>query len=272
MRYINLQELEFPDGWSDKARAALDAIRGITGSKSEEINKRSAIWSELKDSLASISDDKCWYCEIKQIRSDNNVDHFRPKNRVKDVNPEHTGYWWLAFDYKNYRYACTFCNSQRKNPETGEGEGKHDYFPLLDETKRAYIEGNERDESPTLLDPCLPTDPALLDFLENGQPCPRYPDEPVKFDRANTSIKRYHLDHPKLNEERRKTAIEIKELIDQAEYLYRKEELDSSFYLIVKKIANKLSKKAELSMFCKKILKGLNDDDHPCIELILNSM
>ncbi len=28
-------------------------------------------------------------------------------------NSENEGYWWLAFDWKNYRYFCTWCNQRR---------------------------------------------------------------------------------------------------------------------------------------------------------------
>lgn len=151
MRYIDLSKLTFPEGWIKIAKdAKTEANNDI-----KKINKKSHVWSEIKSYLEKLSFDKCWYCECKQIRSDNAVDHFRPKGRVANTEPKHIGYTWLAFDYENYRYACTYCKSKRKNSDTDETEGKGDEFPLINESKRAYIESdNIKLEKPILLDPC----------------------------------------------------------------------------------------------------------------------
>src|SRR6202035_4546646 len=115
--------------------------------------------------LAAMSHQKCWYCEARQIRSDNAVDHFRPKS----VYP------WLAFSYLNYRFSCTYCNSVRKNPETGETEGKGDKFALFNEGQRATCEEELDQERVMLLDPCSATDCAALDFRLDGTACPSEP-------------------------------------------------------------------------------------------------
>ena len=57
------------------------------------LGTKSAIWTELKPVLASLSDGKCWYTEAKDRVSYWEVDHFRPKK----VYP------WLAFDWANFR-------------------------------------------------------------------------------------------------------------------------------------------------------------------------
>jgi hypothetical protein len=222
MRYINNRYLRLPEGWPDRANAAKQAVEAANSinSRKKAITQNSSVWSALKDSLAGLSNDKCWYCEIKQERSDNAVDHFRPKNRVADTDPVHEGYWWLAFEHSNFRYSCTFCNSLRKNPATGETEGKGDKFPLLPDTFRAKSPGEERYENPILLDPCVLKDTLLLDFRADGEPCAKYPDHPIKKLRAEESIKFYHLDHPGLIERRRILALQIESWINTANLLY----------------------------------------------------
>lgn len=266
MRYINNRLLKLPEGWPDTANAAKHAVEAITSvdSRKKTINRKNAVWSALKDSLADLSTDKCWYCEIKQERSDNAVDHFRPKNRVADTDPIHEGYWWLAFERTNFRYSCTFCNSQRKNPETGEIEGKGDKFPLLPETPRAKDPGEENDESPALLDPCVLQDTLLLDFLSSGEPRAKYPSHPVKKLRAEESIKLYHLDHPGLIERRRILAARIESWIKKANRLYDRCDtgdpaIDQAFEEIACNLADAISETSELSAFARKVIKGASD-------------
>jgi len=263
MRHINNRLLKLPKGWADKAKNAKYRIAAISSAESRKktITSQSSVWSTLKDALADLSNNKCWYCEIEQERSDNAVDHFRPKNRVADTDPIHDGYWWLAFEESNFRYSCTFCNSQRKNPETDETEGKGDKFPLLSTSPRAKNPGEEDKESPALLDPCKTQDPILLDFLDNGEPCAKYPSHQIKKFRAEESIKLYHLDHPGLVERRRIRAAQIKSWIKSANRIYEKCDTgspddDLSFDEIVCNLADAMSEKAELSAFSRKIIRG----------------
>lgn len=260
--------MKLPDGWSEKAKVAEQKVGLISLAKDRKkaISSQSDIWGLLKDALADLSkvdlfNSKCWYCEIKQERSDKAVDHFRPKNRVADTDPVHEGYWWLAFEKSNFRYSCTFCNSQRKNPETDETGGKGDHFPLLPSSPRARKPGEENAESPALLDPCKAQDPILLDFLDNGEPCAKYPDHPIKKYRAEISIKLYHLDHPGIVERRRIQAARIKSLIKNANRIYEKCDAcspddDSLFDEIVSSLADFMSEKSELSAFSRKIIRG----------------
>ena len=149
MRYVDLSLLMMPTGWNQRAQTAQQAI-----AKGEDPNDHSSVWRELKPGLATLLHYKCWYCESPVDRSDNAVDHFRPKNRVRDTDRLHTGYRWLAFDKGNFRYACTYCNSRRKDVEGGTTGGKADHFPLIDEFQRVYAVGPVDQEQPLLLDPC----------------------------------------------------------------------------------------------------------------------
>lgn len=250
MRVINTIDLHCPVGWDARAAKA----KADSGNVTAEINKRSAIWRDLKDPLADISHDKCWYCEVKQERSDNAVDHFRPKSI----------YPWLAFEKGNLRYSCTYCNSLRKNPETGETEGKADSFPLFNEAQRATVPGQEAHENPILLDPCRTQDPGLLDFYADGRPCARYPEHDARKRRAETSIKTYHLDHPDLVEKRRMLAAEITATINEADALFDQCDtgnpaIDNAFSGLIRTLRNAVSESAELSAFARTILKGARD-------------
>ena len=105
MIFIDIDELErqLPEGWTGRAEAALQAVSDAAPGKdrSKALGDHQQVWKELKGPLQALSHNKCWYCESKNLRSDNAVDHFRPKGNVRNVVPPHDGYWWLAFDWKN---------------------------------------------------------------------------------------------------------------------------------------------------------------------------
>src|SRR5215218_6764526 len=66
---------------------------------------RSAVWKTAKAQLKLESGGKCGYCEGKADHvAHGDVEHFRPK----DV------YWWLAYSYDNYVFACQICNQSYK--------------------------------------------------------------------------------------------------------------------------------------------------------------
>jgi hypothetical protein len=153
---------------------------------------------------------KCWYCETFEIRGDMPVDHFRPKNSVFECKGKHPGYWWLAFQWRNYRYACTYCNSARDSE--GSKGGKQDHFPLLDPNTRAWTKADDHlKENPELLDPCELGDPDMLFFNEIGRAVAN--PTTVASDaqrRVETSVRIYHLNHFRLKRERKRIAQKIR--------------------------------------------------------------
>ena len=59
------------------------------------------IWGTAKANLKKESFNKCAYCEAPTaVVAHGDVEHFRPKS----------SYWWLAYAYDNYSYACQICN------------------------------------------------------------------------------------------------------------------------------------------------------------------
>ncbi|SEO19133.1 TIGR02646 family protein [Flavobacterium sp. CF108] len=71
----------------------------------------SAFWKTAKKQLKKESFGKCAYCEANtDVVAHGDVEHYRPKST----------YWWLAYTYDNYLFACQICNQTYKS----------DNFPL----------------------------------------------------------------------------------------------------------------------------------------------
>lgn len=173
--------------------------------------KRGALWSELKPILLRWSFGKCWYTEAREVVSDYHVDHFRPKGRVKahpdkPTNARDDGYWWLAFDWTNYRLAGAWANSPHRVDDEGKTVtiGKWDYFPLLNERFQATKPGDDHNaEQALLLDPVAPSDASLLTFNETGRAKPAIRTGP-RAERARIATEILGLNAPRLVEERRR--------------------------------------------------------------------
>ncbi len=243
MRWVDIDQLELPDGWQQRADDALNELRteiknaefeaqrmgsDIKAARKKAItdgldkNTRRNIWRELAPNLAKLQNEKCWYSESLNPGSDKNIDHFRPKNRVSE-DPDHEGYWWLAFDWHNYRYSCQWCNQRRNDAANKTDGGKWDRFPIGSQSFRAWQEEDKLAlEEVELLDPIDPEDWKLLTFLPNGQPTPAKPPGTREHDRAKTSIQVYHLHCVELVRERRNRAAEIRQLVEEMETLYAK--------------------------------------------------
>lgn len=237
MRWVDIEELELPDGWQTRADNALNELRkeienaalaaqlageDVAAARRKAItdglNKktRQEIWRELSPYLARLRNDKCWYSESKNPGFSKDVDHFRPKNAVVE-DPNHEGYWWLAFDWRNYRYSCQWCNQRRTQATKG---GKRHHFPLAPTSFRAHKEAdNLHLEEVELLDPLDPEDWKLLTFRSNGQPTPAKQPGTWEYDRAATSIWVYHLHCRELVVERKNLASKIRQLVENLEML-----------------------------------------------------
>lgn len=170
-------------------------------------------WSKLKSHYSALSSGKCWYTEAKDISSHYHMDHFRPKKKTKalvrrcsipsDNNPE--AYWWLAFDWENYRYSSSVPNGS-----------KNSYFPLKKNTPVAKNKSELCDEWPGLIDPTDPSDVMLIAFNEAGEVCPACSDDNDWHSiRVKFSVRVYDLNNISLTEAR-------KEIQNQCETKIRK--------------------------------------------------
>lgn len=215
MRWICKDEIEecLTQAWRDLADGAkADLLAAPDQDARKAVLKKvasSKIWRDFYDLLPDAYKRKCWYCEAEEIRSDMPVDHYRPKNKVEDEQP-HDGYWWLAFDWQNYRCACTFCNSRRVFDET-EG-GKACRFPLENPEDRAFVPAEQvklRNERPYFLDPFDPDDEKLLWFDNDGIPEAKpgaTVDQTVKVE---NSIEIFHLHETRITRARNKVRLEV---------------------------------------------------------------
>jgi len=206
LRYIDISRLNIPKDWKTKARRLTRELCDLPEAERRGlINDNSDVWGDLKPYLEEISHGKCWYCEVKMPRADFHVDHHRPKNRIKNEDgTNEPGYWWLAFEYKNFRLACSYCNCLHTEPD-GIARGKSDRFPLHPSCARASSpDSNLQDEMPYLLDPTNLADPFLLWFQDDGKTCPKH-EEALGFvyHRAVVSIDILNLNGIKIVEARK---------------------------------------------------------------------
>jgi hypothetical protein len=144
-----------------------------------------ALWKELREELLAMSYDKCWFSEARSCFDYLHVEHFRPKKSAKNKEGSmRDGYWWLAFDFRNYRLCGGVGNTS-----------KGVWFPLRPGTLAAGFQGpiDFPDEAPLLLDPIKLFDVSLLTFANAGVALPSPAASPWDAERADESIKRYKL-------------------------------------------------------------------------------
>lgn len=99
----------------------------------------SRVWGAHKAAFSTSQHGKCGYCESYVAGTqDGDVEHYAPKAEVRDVHAtaqgveaqpglarikkgsrktiprSSTGYWWRAYDWTNYLFACAVCNQRYK--------------------------------------------------------------------------------------------------------------------------------------------------------------
>lgn len=240
MRFVDISQLELPNGWQARADAALVELRtevaqaeadaaangdDVVASRRAAITAglerqaRAKIWQDLAPHLSALTRKKCWYSESLNPTADKNVDHFRPKNKVFE-DDAHDGYWWLAFDWKNYRYSSQWCNQRRVDRLNKSAGGKREHFPIYGNSTRAMSDGDEIDnEMPELLDPVDPEDWKLLTFRPDGHPTSAKAVGTLEHRRAEVSIDIYHLHCKELVDDRRLLSGKIQRLVQDLERL-----------------------------------------------------
>lgn len=175
--------------------------------RNELIDKHSGHWGKLKPWLLALSGGKCWFTEARDIASHLDVEHFRPKKAARNAKgPERDGYWWLAFDYMNFRIAGTVPNRK-----------KGAWFPLRHGSPcSTYVSRCEGDEIPHFLDPTNAHDVTLLAFDEEGKAVPAPGIPRWDYVRVWRTVDRLKLsEHQALAEERRKVWQNTTKLINK---------------------------------------------------------
>lgn len=229
MRYIDTRRLSdrIPSEWETQASEALQAISNATpAERADAIDRNAGVWKALKSVLKELSHGKCWYCESRELRSTNAVDHFRPKSAIYE-DKTHDGYWWLAVEPTNLRFSCEFCNSYGSARTRSLAGGKRTHFPLLDDSARVRDpDGRIQDEYPLLLDPVVSTDPALLWFDPDGMavPDPELAADGVPYVRVERSTDIYNLNEAALTDARLVLSTLVSDLVDEADGYWRRVE------------------------------------------------
>lgn len=164
--------------------------------RNEFIDKHSAHWGKLKPWLFALSHGKCWFSEGRSICSHTDVEHFRPKKEALNLDQtSRDGYWWLAFDYSNYRASGTVPNRK-----------KGGWFPLHESSQCSTYDCRcEESEVPYLLDPINADDTELMAFDEEGNAIAAPGATDWDKERVRVTIERLKLnEHDDFPEARRK--------------------------------------------------------------------
>jgi len=201
------------------------------------------------------------------------MDHFRPKKAVKHLNkdapPFETtnkdgAYWWLAFDWKNYRLSASIPNTTKQS-----------YFPLKQGTQPAEDEGDVSTEWIGLLDPTDQDDVELLTFALDGKAYATCSDDDWwGIQRVHLSVRVYGLNNVSLVDARIKVINRCKELINlikkkQCHYAKHNENFDrEEFKRYINQLREMMKPEAELSAVARDFV--LSDSEMYIRKIALN--
>ncbi|WP_353367419.1 hypothetical protein [Acidovorax sp. FG27] len=180
--------------------------------------------SVVVEALKKVVGNKCWYSEISLGGADQNIDHFRPKGRVVEIDDQMAktgqnceGYWWLAFEPLNFRLTSQHSN-QRRVDDTTEG-GKADFFPIRGMRTPATTPYAQIFEDVLPLDPCSASDVSLMWFDPDGNPVYLPKKKRMEEDalRIKATIWLYHLDKRDTAAPRRKAVESVQLKLKQAD-------------------------------------------------------
>ncbi|GHN02287.1 hypothetical protein WSM22_37760 [Cytophagales bacterium WSM2-2] len=171
------------------------------------IDDNQTLWGELKDFLLGISQNKCWYSEARDAYTHYHVDHFRPKKEaLGNDKVDYGGYWWLAFEWTNYR-VCGGAGNVRKGAKFAVRANK------------ANQPGDSiDDEIIYFLDPCEEEDVLKITFNEHGQITP-ITASGWDYERAFYTIESLNLNFKLLQEKRKEIWTKCFTLIKETQNL-----------------------------------------------------
>jgi hypothetical protein len=230
--FINPAVIRFPREWEEISRRLTRELQTkLPAERAAFIEAhRSETWAhrDLLEALRNVVGNKCWYSEVPLTGADPNVDHFRPKGRVVEVDNDtlekngqiSDGYWWLAFEPKNYRLACMHSNQRRVDEQTAGG--KWDFFPIEGARTPVGTEWDLIGEDVLPFDPCSAIDMALMWFDPDGKPClRRQKPTPKEIRRLKTTIWLFHLDKKETAQMRGAYVEEIRKDLKKADIAYK---------------------------------------------------
>ena len=154
-----------PQDWIDEAKLIARELSAATtkAARAAIIKTNKALWTDdrIRNWLLGQFNNKCWYSEAQESVSSFHVDHYRPKGRIKQMagTKPIDGYWWLAFDWNNYRICGQLLNVK-----------KADLFPISEGCRCTHGGLKLELEAPILIDPL--TDQArFISFDKDEDAC-----------------------------------------------------------------------------------------------------
>lgn len=275
MRHIKKSDVlgHIKEAWLTEAQNALSELKKKPADeRGSYIATQGKVWSQFKEALSRVSHEKCWYSEARIAPSELEMDHFRPKNKVSGSLEPHAGYWWLAFDWNNFRLAYSLINKRRRDTRVEDVQGKGCYFPLVDENVRVpdTHPADTTPEFPTLIDPYKKSDVQLLDYaVEEGKVIERYSMEEheVRHKRAKRSIELYHLNEGTLIRDRQELQVLIGHFVKNIERLAVKKEQEGilsdaeerEYDDQIDQLGNLINSASKFSSFARSCVKQYGD-------------
>jgi hypothetical protein len=229
MTFVNPNSISFP---ADRVKKMLDMTNSLCAMKPDKRAEyieagRGETWGHraVLKALREPVGNKCWYTEVKLEGADANVDHLRPKGRVREVDSDLMntgktcdGYWWLAFEPLNFRLASVHANQRRVDEDTSGG--KWDYFPVRSPRANALTLWRLIEEDILALDPCSASDVRLLCFDLDGNPCATSTAS-ADIQRVRTTIWLYHLNKAELQAARRAHVQDLQKDLSKADAAFK---------------------------------------------------
>jgi uncharacterized protein (TIGR02646 family) len=113
--------------------------------------------------LEALYHNKCAYCEgLVNEGSYLQVEHYRPKKKVTE-DVQHSGYYWLAYEWSNLLWSCQKCNGKKLNKFPIAGvRVRHPHSDSL------QWQIDSTNEKPLLLNPELDDPTQHFDFEPDG--------------------------------------------------------------------------------------------------------
>lgn len=210
MRFINIEDFSPDNDWIENSSTLTNSLKSASTKveRNKIIDSNEKEWSKLKESLLSLSHNKCWYSEAKETFSYYHVDHFRPKKVALDINKRDMGgYWWLAFEWTNYRICGGVANVL-----------KRDKFAV--KKNKANLPSDEiDDEIIYLLDPTEEEDVLKITFNSYGEVLPIYKKGEWFYEQADYTITTLNLNFKLLKEARKEIWNKCEGLIEETQKL-----------------------------------------------------
>ncbi|MEC3905998.1 hypothetical protein VOI54_03155 [Tamlana sp. 2201CG12-4] len=195
MRYIDLENNPPDQNWIDRADALTLQLTQAADKAARDaiIDANQNMWAELKNHLRGLSLNKCWYSESKNDSAHCHVDHFRPKKEAIDENGDDKGgYWWLAFEWLNYRYSAPVENIRKKA-----------YFHVNANKANTPADSIENEDI-RFLDPTEIQDPDKLAYTNEGLVTPKSTVITERnFIQAEYTIRRMNLNKQEMKDTRK---------------------------------------------------------------------